>query len=185
MFWFFKKVRDNTSEKLDSMNFMVKNSFENIKKDMSLISQWINYFNKKHDGNDQKMTSIFARLEILEHKLSKENSYFQERQPRSIVHERVQSFKRSNQSFMNVQSLKKIGKRLTPAEKKLIQLLHLAKRPLDYDEIAKELKVSVITARRHMNDIKKVGFKLEERKDLDTGRKVFFIEEKVKKAISG
>ena len=184
MFWFFRKKDSDFNRKLESMNSMLKNSFDSIKNDMGLVSQWINAFNKKHQEYDKKFERMLSRLERLEEKLEKKHDLSSVNEQRSIVHERVQSFKRSNQSFMNVQSVKKLGQRLTPAEKKLIQLLYIAKRPLDYDEMAKELKVSVVTARRHMNDIKKVGFQIEEKKDLDSGRKVFFIEERIKKAIS-
>ncbi|MEK6907110.1 MAG: HTH domain-containing protein, partial [Nanoarchaeota archaeon] len=98
-------------------------------------------------------------------------------------HERSRAFKRSNQSFMNVQSLKKLKEYLTPAQKRIIQILNVAEIPLEYEDIARELKLSVITVRRHVNDIKKMGFQVKEKINIDNGRKVFYIERAIKRAI--
>ena len=64
-------------------------------------------------------------------------------------------------------------------------MLNLAEIPLEYEDIARELKLSVITVRRHINDIKKMGFQIKEKMNVDAGRKVFFIENVMKRAIRG
>ena len=71
MFWFFRKKDSDFNRKLESMNSMLKNSFDSIKNDMGLISQWINAFNKKHKEHDEKFERILSRLEPFEKKFKK------------------------------------------------------------------------------------------------------------------
>ena len=183
MFWFFRKKDSDFNRKLESMNSMLKNSFDSIKNDMGLISQWINAFNKKHKEHDEKFERILSRLERLEEKLEKKHDLSSVNEQRSIVHERVQSFKRSNQSFTNVQSLDNLKERLTPAQKRIIQVLDMAEMPIEYEDIARELGISIVTVRRHVNDIKKMGFQIKEKINVDAKRKVFYLEKDIKRAI--
>src|SRR3989344_946585 len=71
----------------------------------------------------------------------------------------------------------------TPAQKRVIQLLMIAETPLEYEDIAKELKLNIITVRRHINDVKRLGFEIVERINTESNRKVFYIEKEVKKMI--
>jgi len=77
---------------------------------------------------------------------------------------------------MNVQVLKD---KMTPSQKNLLNLLRNASIPLDYEIIAKELGLSTVTVRRHMNDIKRL-FEIKEMRDVDRGRKVFYIDKEAK-----
>ena len=77
---------------------------------------------------------------------------------------------------MNVQNLKE---KLTPSQKRVLNLLNKSSVPIDYETIANELKLNIVTVRRHVNDIKKV-FEIKEMMDIDRGRKVFCIEKEVK-----
>lgn len=176
VFWFF---RSKNSSEIKKIHTIIEKSFSNIKKDMNNFSSWITHFKAKHEKHDDSFDRLIKEVEDIKKKFEKHieihhsENYLNER---SIAIERVQSFNRSNQSFMNVQILKD---KLTPSQKKVINLLNRANIPLDYETIAKELKLNIITVRRHINDIKKV-FELKEMNDIDRGRKVFYIDKKAK-----
>src|SRR3989338_7677420 len=93
--------------------------------------------------------------------------------------ERIQSFNRSNQSFMNVQSIKN----LTPAQKQILALLSYAGGPMDYEGMAKKLGLSVITVRRHLNDIRRYGLNVEEKVSARGRKKVFSLDKKTRSMI--
>lgn len=179
VFWFLKKRDDNLKE----MHNKLHNSFTNLKGDIEGIVGWINHFKNKHDHHDKNYEEVLKQIETQRQFMQNHVEEYHSEDERSIVHERVQSFNRSDQSFMNVQSGDKISERLTPSQKKVISLLLMAKIPLDYNTMAKELKVSVVTVKRHINDIKKIGFKIKEKMNVDSKRKVFYIENKLKKAL--
>jgi len=179
VFWFLKKRDDNLKE----MNSKLNNSFTNLRSDIEGLVGWINHFKSKHDHHDNRHDETLKQIEILKQIMQDHIEEHHPEEERSIVHERVQSFNRSNQSFMNVQSDDQISERLTPSQKKVISLLLMANMPLDYNIMAKELKVCVVTVKRHINDIKKIGFKIREKMNVDNKRKVFYIENKVKKAL--
>ncbi len=181
-FWFFSRKKDDEINKLKNN---LNGSFSNIKKDISLINGVLSFFKEKHQDYDRK----FERLErdfaymggILEE--IRKKSTVKNIPLRSSVHERSRAFKRSNQAFMNVQSLQNLKENLTPAQKRVIQMLNLAEIPLEYEDIAKDLKLSIVTIRRHISDIKRMGFDVKEKMNIDTKRKVFYIEKEIKKAI--
>mgnify|MGYP001618306362 CR=1 FL=1 len=181
-FWFFGKKKD---EEIEGLKNNLKHSFSNIKRDFSLINELLDHFREKHSNHDQKFERLERNIAEIRHILEKKDKIATERSnfERSIIHERSRAFKRSNQSFMNVQSLKKLKEYLTPAQKRIIQILNVAEIPLEYEDIARELGVSIITIRRHVNDIKKMGFQVREKFNIDTKRKVFYLENMIKRAI--
>jgi DNA-binding CsgD family transcriptional regulator len=181
-FWFFGKKRDGEINKLKEN---LKGSFLNIKGDIRSIHTILSLFKEKHESHDQKFERLERDLAEIRQLLEKRPKIATESKSmeRSIVHERSRAFKRSNQSFMNVQSLKNLKEVLTPAQKRVIQLLNSTEVPLEYEEIARELKLSIVTVRRHINDIKKMGFRITEKMNIDTKRKIFYIEGAMKRAI--
>jgi predicted transcriptional regulator len=187
MGWFgLTKSRDSNREieEIRRLKSSLQDSFFNVKRDMTSVGEWIKKFDSREKINEQRFKEIEKKLAMLQGMMEYHASSQKARQgERSIVHERVQSLERSNQSFMNVQTLKKVSKRLTPMQKKVIALLSLAKKPLDYNTIAKELRISVVTVRRHINDIKRAGLEVKEKVSLDSKRKVFYIEEEIKERI--
>ena len=175
VFWFFKRRDDSEIKKVHSI---MEKSFSNIKKDVGNLSLWVNHFKDKHEKHDTSFDKIIKEIEevkkIFEQHM--EEHHFERSIDHSIAIERVQSFKRSSQSFMNVQDLKD---KLTPSQKRVLNLLNKSSVPIDYETIANELKLNIVTVRRHVNDIKKV-FEIKEMMDIDRGRKVFCIEKEVK-----
>ncbi len=190
VWWFFGKRGGNNadSEELQRLKTSLKDSFSNVKQDIGAIGDWIRVFKEKDKEYERRFKEMDRQLRVLqgmmEYQMGKKREDLDER---SIVHERVQSFNRSNQSFMNVQrgvqSMKSIGKRLTPMQKKVVALLSIAKKPLSYETIAGELKINLITVRRHINDIKRAGLNVKEKISVDNKRKVFFIEDQIKQKI--
>src|SRR3989344_8493893 len=183
-FWIFGNKNNDEIKKLKEN---LKNSFLNIKKDIDGVNKFLDHFKEKHNQHDQKHELHSQRLDNLEDEVSKLyqilREYDQGREERSSVHERSRAFKRSNQAFMNVQSLQNLKENLTPAQKRVIQMLNLTEIPLEYEDIAKDLKLSIVTVRRHLGDIKRMGFDVKEKMNVDTKRKVFYIEKEIKKAI--
>ena len=190
MFWFFKNKKEDYDSKINSLDNLVKTSFSNVKDDMTKVSNWIKFFKTNEIKQDDQIKELNNKLERLISEVSSLKVLYEkapepersiERSSRSIVHERVQSFNRSNQSFMNVQSSFKEA--LTPSQKRIISILTVSEVPLEYETIAKELKLNIITVRRHINDIKRVGFGIKEKMSIERGRKVFYIEKELKKSI--
>ena len=171
-FWFFKKKDGNEIKRIHGI---MENSFSNIKKDMGNLSSWVKHFKGKHEEHNDSFDNLVKDIKYIK-KVFESHMEEHHSNEHSIVHEHVQSFNHSNQSFMNVQSLKN---KITPSQKKVLNLLNKANMPLDYETIASELKLSIVTVRRHINDIKRV-FEIKEMKDVDRGRKVFYIDNKAK-----
>jgi len=183
-FWIFGK-KDNGEVK--DLKENLKNSFSNIKNDILSVHRVLENFKNKHLNHEAKHDKHADRLSKIEEDIEKIFEILENSNPRfdrrSIVHERSIAFNRPVQSFMNVQSLENFKENLTPAQKRVLQLLDSAETPLEYEDIAKELGISVITIRRHINDIKKMGFNIGEKVNINRSRKVFFLEKEIKKAI--
>ena len=172
-FWVFGKKED----KIKRIENNIRHSFSHIKNDISLVNKFLNHLthkNEKHENRFEKIEQELVNLRQIISEIPRRED------GRSIVHERSIAFNRSNQSFMNVQSLKNS---ITPAQKRVIHVLSLTDVPLEYESLAKELKLNIVTVRRHLNDIKKMGFDIKEKINIENGRKVFFMEKLIKRAI--
>ena len=176
VFRFFRKKKEADIEQLQKV---MHNSFKTVKDDMKNVSSWIYHFNDRHSKHDQSFEQLIKEVQNLKKTYEQHIEYHHSENQRSSVHEHVQSFERSNSSFMNVQSLKN---KLTPSQKIVLELFNRANIPLDYGTIANELKLNVVTARRHVNDIRKL-IEIKEMRDVDRGRKVFYLDKKAKMAI--
>lgn len=174
-FWFFKKS-ESVHKKVSVLEKNLSDSFSNLKKDMGKVSFWIDHFKQKHNHHDQRLNTIEQKLEkILA--ILKENEVEVEE---AIEH--VQSFKRSDASFMNIQSAKDLN-HLTPAQKQVLILLAYSGGPLDYEGISNKLKLNLITVRRHMADLKRSGIPIIEKVSVKNRRKVFLLKKEVRDII--
>ena len=175
-FWIFGKKRDD--RKIEDIHQKVSESFSRVKNEFEKVGGWIKHLDEHKQKHHHRLEDLENRLLLLENAV-----HGSERNERSSIQSfnRVQS--RSIQSFMNVQSLSELSDKITPKEKKVILCLLEAKMPLEYADLAKKLGVSIVTTRRHINDIKKVGFSIEEKMNVDTKRKVFFIRNEVKRSL--
>lgn len=171
MFWFFKK-RGDLNKKFEQLKESLSYSFSNVKKDIVLLKDELSLM--KEDQNERILeleTKVDLLASIIEGK--PENKFMLEEKG---VIERVQSFNRSGQSFMNVQL---IGN-LTPAQKQVILLLLHENEAVDYKTIGKRLGINEITARRHINDIERSGVKINKKMSVKTKRKMFFLDDDLK-----
>lgn len=62
MFGWFKKE----GKKIEELESSLKNSFQNMRSDMSHVSQWISHFKTKHDEHSKNIESLHLRLAALE-----------------------------------------------------------------------------------------------------------------------
>jgi hypothetical protein len=69
MFNWFKKKDD---KRLDEFENSVKNSFQNMKSDMSHVSKWITHFKSRHDEHNSKIEELNQRLQLLESLINSE-----------------------------------------------------------------------------------------------------------------
>ena len=174
-FWIFGKKK--SEHLVDDLHKRTSESFSRVKIEMEKVGAWISHLDNHRKLHHGKINEIEKRLFVIEELI---------KSAVQTEHSNIQSFNRvqsrSNQSFMNVQSL---SDKITPKEKNVILCLLESDFPLEYSMLAKKLGISVITTRRHINDIKKSGFNIEERMDVNTKRKVFFIKNEIKRAILG
>ena len=176
VFWFFKSKEGKVHKKVEDMHSSVTNSFNKIKDDILNISNWIKHFDSKNTDHDKKIDYILKKLGRIENLVELKHIKHEKDIDEVDTIEHVQSFNRSDQSFMNVQSLKK----LTPAQKQIVALLSYSKDPMGYDDMSKKLKLSVVTVRRHLNDVKRGGIPINEKRSVKSRKKVFYMEKKIK-----
>lgn len=176
-FWFFNR-REDVHKKVGVLEKNIADSFLNLRKDMGKVGYWIDHFKQKHSNHDQ-------RLNAIEHKLEHILSILKDNEVECIEPiEHVQSFKRSDASFMNIQSAKDLS-HLTPAQKQVLMLLAFSGGPLDYDSISQKLKLNLVTVRRHMGDLKRAGIPITEKVSVKNRRKVFILKREVRDLIVG
>jgi len=180
MFWLFKKRDDH---KWKTLHKSLKNSFENIKGDIAEISGG---FHEKHGHHEKRLKEIEEKLgyiiDIIENNEKIDKKYSVDESAIECVqsfNRSNQSFNRSNQSVMNIKSFEK----LTPAQKEVITLLVYMDKPLGYEDLAKNLGLNIVTVRRHVNDIFKIGLPIREKVDVRNRRKLFYLEREVKNKV--
>ena len=62
MFGWFKKE----GRRVEELESSIKNSFQNMRSDMSQVSQWITHFKTKHEDHTKKIGDLHSRLAVLE-----------------------------------------------------------------------------------------------------------------------
>lgn len=179
-FWFFWKKRGDLHKKVEEIDKILKGSFSKVKEDMNHLGNWVINFRESQKSHENKLNDVVERLEKIENFVLniKPGTEFEEKEVPTI--ERIQSFNHSDQSFMNVQSVKK----LTPAQKQVVALLVYAGGPMGYEDISKKLKLNVVTIRRHINDIERAGFGINKKVSVKNRRKMFFLDKKVRDKLS-
>lgn len=204
MGWWFSKKEDHVEEdiltvkkRLHDVDENVRESFHNLKDDMRQVGQWIEHFQTLLAAKDEKIQHLewkIGSLEQLEQLVEQQNTFKHDqkdvktqsgeidRSKFEQLVEHVQPFNRSVQPFMNVQPLEVIGK-LTPMQRQVVGLLLYSGGPMDYEAIAQRLNINEITARRHLNDIRRAGIDIK-RKVSDNNRKnLFFLDQRIREAL--
>ena len=182
VWWLFKRKED----RFDNIHKNLEHSFTNLKGEMNSVGKWINHFKEKHEKHDHKFDELFRKMSLIEEQMGILNGRLEvqikEDNDRSIAIERIQSFNRSDQSFMNVQSVNSVDN-LTPAQKQVLALLVFAGGPLDYEDIATKLGLNIVTIRRHINDLKRAGIDIKEKVSVKNRRKLIYVDQEVKERV--
>jgi len=182
VWWLFKRKED----RFDNIHKNLEHSFTNLKGEMNSVGKWINHFKEKHEKHDHKFDELFRKMSLIEEQMCVLNGRLEvqikEDNDRSIAIERIQSFNRSDQSFMNVQSVNSVDN-LTPAQKQVLALLVFAGGPLDYEDIATKLGLNIVTIRRHINDLKRAGIDIKEKVSVKNRRKLIYVDQEVKERV--
>src|SRR3989344_332200 len=182
VWWLFKRKED----RFDNIHKNLEHSFTNLKGEMNSVGKWINHFKEKHEKHDHRFDELFRKMSSVEEQIGILNGRLEvqikEDNDRSIAIERIQSFNRSDQSFMNVQSVNSVDN-LTPAQKQVLALLVLAGGPLDYEDIATKLGLNIVTIRRHINDLKRAGIDIKEKVSVKNRRKLIYVDQEVKERV--
>ncbi|MBU1245775.1 MAG: HTH domain-containing protein [Nanoarchaeota archaeon] len=175
-FLWFKKKEGDSEEKINQLHSSLKSSFSNIKRDFEHSMGHIDHLHSKKEEHHGRLTKIEERLILLEQMLLDLKGK-KSKVGRSTI-ERVQSFNHS-ESFMNVQTIKN----LTPSQKQVVFLLLQSKNPLNYQVIADKVGSSIVTVRRHINDIKRAGVEVKEKISVKNRSKVFYLNDELKEEL--
>lgn len=170
--WPFDSKKGDFDKKLADLSNNLKASFSSIKGDFSKVGDWISFLSKKSNEHDEKLEKIEQKLnDLLEQKAD--------------TIECIQSFNRSSDPFINVheRSIGVQSSNLTPIQKKVVMLLFGSGVGMRYEELAKKLNLNIVTIRRHINDIKRAGFDIKEKRESSNLRKVFFLGNEGKKLV--
>ena len=163
---FANKIEDIKTYNASHITFIIGGS-------LGLSNSVLRKVNLKMSFSEMTFPHQLMRLILLEQMLHDIKGK-KDKVQRSTI-ERVQSFNHS-ESFMNVQ----IVKNLTPSQKQVVFLLLNSKNPLNYQVIADQVGSSIVTVRRHINDIKRAGVEVKEKISVKNRSKVFYLDEELK-----
>ncbi len=177
MVWKIFRKDSFIEERISEVHTILESSFSKVKEDIDQVGEWIRHFDNYKDEQHKKFINFEERLRSIEQYII--NSNENKNQTGHSENEHVQSFNRSIQPIMNVQKIDD----LTPAQKQVVGILIYSGGPLSYEDISNKLKINVVTVRRHINDIKRAGFKIKEKVSVKNRRKMFMLDEDIKQTI--
>lgn len=189
--WLFKK-RDGFEEE-------VRNSFVNVKQDISKVSKWLSHFHDKHKGHEDNISEFDKRMEKLEKDMSDiknfvdffvaESSTGPFKTPFKRLSKQAQTAVQTGAVQTPVQTAVQTGfqtgalRGLTMMERTILFVLLNSKDKLSYDDISVLSGKDKSTVRGQINSIKaKSEGVISETVD-QSGRKRYFIDETLKERI--
>ena len=174
--WLFKKKGDEIFEE------EVKKSFSNVKKDISKVSKWISHFHDKHRDHEEDFSKVLSRLEKLEKDLEDVKNF-------------VEFFVAENTSGPFKSPFKHLSKHpqtpvqtgalkgLTTMERIVLFALLNSKEKLSYEDISLITGKDKSTVRGQINNVKQKNEGLISEVMESSGKKRYFIEERVKERL--
>ncbi|MBT4334595.1 HTH domain-containing protein [archaeon] len=177
VWWNFSKKEHILEEKFSEIRTVLESSFGKVKTDMSDVSEWIKHLECHRTEHNESIKNIEERLRLIETSIFHTKAHNSQYNLNEIEH--VQTFKRSNQTIMNVQNIED----LTPAQKQVVGLLIYAEEAMTYEDISKKLGINIVTVRRHINDVKRAGIKINEKVSVKSRKKMFLVDESLKELI--
>ena len=191
--WLFGKKRGEKFEE------EVRHSFANVKRDIHKVSKWLSHFHDKHKSHEQGFSEVNKRLEKVEGDLEDvknfveffvaETSIGPFKSPFKRLSKRVQTPVQTGAVQTPVQTAVQTGiqtstlKGLTMMERVVLVVLLNSKQKLSYDDVAVLVGKDKSTVRGQINNIKQKSEGLISEITEPSGRKRFFIEEKIKERI--
>ena len=199
VWWLFRK--EDHSRKIKDLHSNLDKSFSNLKGDMGAVQEHINDFKERHESHENRLKNVEDKISSIESSVQSLDSSVQafmnvqtqksieakseenELIDRSHMFTHVHTLERSNDMFTHVQDIKNATKILTPAQKRVLAVLTYAGGPVGYEEIAKKLEIAEVTARRHINDMLRIGIRLNRKVSGKNRKKMFYLDKKVKEII--
>ena len=131
-FWLFKRKRDEEAhKKIEKVHEIIRNSFSNVKKDVSELGQWYKGLENKHKNNEYKFEEFEKRLKRLERELD----YFLDiKTPETKEKEIKNEFKEAN--LVNNQLLSDTLNSLTTTHKKIFLTLFNLQKQLGTNKVS-------------------------------------------------
>lgn len=187
--WLFKKKGDEIFEE------EVKKSFSNVKKDISKVSKWISHFHDKHRDHEEDFSKVLSRLEKLEKDLEDvknfveffvaENTSGPFKSPFKHLSKHPQTPVQTGGVQTVVQTPVQTGalKGLTTMERIVLFALLNSKEKLSYEDISLITGKDKSTVRGQINNVKQKNEGLISEVMESSGKKRYFIEERVKERL--
>lgn len=187
--WLFGKKRGEKFEQ------EVRHSFENVKKDVHKVSKWLSHFHDKHKKHESGFLEVNKRLEMVEKDVEdvknfveffvSETSTGPFRSPFKRLSKQVQTAVQTGGVQTPVQTGVQTAtlKGLTMMERVVLFVLLNSKQKLSYDDIAVVVGKDKSTVRGQINNIKQKSEGLISEASEASGRKRFFVEERLKERI--
>lgn len=118
MFGWFKKRDD---KRLNEIENSVRNSFQNMKADMSHVSQWIGHFKEKHGHHETKLNTHTQEIENLKKRIEALESFFEMQEDQKV---RVQEIiETENFPQLDLSETKSQENLLTETQKHVFRIL--------------------------------------------------------------
>ena len=191
--WLFKKKGDEIFEE------EVKKSFSNVKKDISKVSKWISHFHDKHRDHEEDFSKVLSRLEKLEKDLEDvknfveffvaENTSGPFKSPFKHLSKHPQTPVQTGGVQPPVQTVVQTPvqtgalKGLTTMERIVLFALLNSKEKLSYEDISLITGKDKSTVRGQINNVKQKNEGLISEVMESSGKKRYFIEERVKERL--
>lgn len=182
VFWFFKKRDDHAHERIDEVHDILKNSFSNLKKDMTHVSKWLSDSKQKEEGRDKRLDLLDRRLDELEQLFGQLQTDI--RSKRTSVHVQtpvqtiVQTGKKKNKESYD--GLEDALRHLTTMERTVVWMLLNTDLKMSYDDMCIALGKDKSTLRGQINNIKQKAEGLVSEFSEPSGKKRFYMQDELK-----
>ncbi|MBU2496467.1 MAG: MarR family transcriptional regulator [Nanoarchaeota archaeon] len=191
--WLFGTKRGETFEE------EVRHSFSNVKKDIHKVSKWLSHFHDKHKKHEDNVSDVLKRMEKIEKDLDEVKTFVEFfvsetsrgpfRSPFKQLSKHTQTAVQTGGVQTAVQTAVQTGiqtsalKGLTMMERMVLFALLNSNEKLSYDDIAVLTGKDKSTVRGQINNIKQKSEGLISEIVESSGKKRYFIEEKLKERV--
>ena len=141
VFWIFKKKRDEEAhKKIDNVHKILKESFTNVKKDISSLGDWQKNLQSSHEQHKGMIYNFERRLKQIEYQM--ENLQNQEQKQSKKSEEIKSEFEEA--TFIDKEILGDILKVLTSTHQKIFLTLYQLQKQLGTNKVSYKSLANVI-----------------------------------------